>query len=179
MRHSFLPTIEQKKLKREYHIHLLVVMLFFLSAVGLIGSASLFPSYVQINIEAKEQQGAMNILKSDNDQSGIADLEKELGLHAIRMAALGDPKQLSVASVIESVVGIRGTVKIEAISIDQTFSTTSMIIKITGKAPTRDSLSGYKSRLEKMVAGTKVELPLSDFAKNKDIPFTMRVTQPR
>jgi hypothetical protein len=177
MRHSFLPTIEQKKLKREYHIHVIIVALFFLSAVGLIGSGSLFPAYLTMNTEARQQQIAMDALKSDNDKSGIAELERELALHNVRMAALSVQNDIPSSALIQNAVAARGTVRLSSIAVEHTSSTT-VTIRISGQAPTRDSLVGFKTRLEKLEDGTKVELPISDFAKSRDIPFSLRVIQP-
>ena len=48
---------------------------------------------------------------------------------------------------------------------------------VQGIAPTREALVSYKNRLEGLTIGNKVELPISELAKSKDIRFSLRFTR--
>lgn len=177
MRHSFLPNLEQEKLNREYHIRLLIVTFLFLSTVGLIGAASLFPTFIQINIESREQQEKINALKKDNNKSGAVALAKELKIHQIKMSAIGSNNNGQAYSLIQNVISHRNLIRINHIAIE-TMSTSSASLRLDGIAPTRESLIAFKALLEKLEPGTKVDLPISGLAKNKDIQFSIKITQP-
>lgn len=176
MRRSFLPLLEQKKLKRQYRIRAAIVALFMLSVAGMIGVGSLFPTYLYVNTEEEAQLGEVASLREDKDNSGIGGVEKELQADAAQLAVLTTNDSLRRHStIIEDMVGTRGNVSVTSLAVGEV-STTSVSIIMQGVAPTRESLLAFKTRLEGLMMGNKVELPISGFARSKDIPFSLRVT---
>ncbi|MEN9912700.1 MAG: hypothetical protein RLY66_108 [Candidatus Parcubacteria bacterium] len=177
MRHSFLPSQDQKALKKRYRLHATVVALFLLSVVGIIGIGSLFPAYVEVSFEERDQNAS---LKDGADKEGvqsIADIISELQSDAILTRELSNTLTEERSSdFIKEVISARASVKVHSISIPEV-STTSAVIVIQGIAPTRESLVSFKTRLEGLANGNKVELPISELAKSKDIPFSFKFTR--
>jgi hypothetical protein len=177
MQHSLLPTRERSILRREYRTRVVIIFCFLLSLAGLIGAATLFPSFLFALNEEKIQLSLLTSLKKGKDENGITQLELDFQRDNILIKALAAETKIPRPSVtIQSIVGLRDTVKLNSIEVDAPTSD-SISVVIQGVASNRDTLLAFKTRLEELVPGGGVELPVSDLAKSKDIQFSMRITQ--
>jgi hypothetical protein len=175
MRHSFLPQYEQKILKHGYRVHLIVAILFLLSGVGIMGIIFLFPAYVYVSMDRENQNTLLISSKKRIDTAGIVDYEKDFKLDLVLLNTVSDVvKRIQSSDLIEKVVSVRSSVKITSIAIVSVSTTTAKII-VQGVSPTRESLLLFKGYLEKLAPDNKVELPLSEFTKNKDITFSLNL----
>lgn len=175
MRHSFLPAPEQKKLKSVYRVHVAIVALFLVSVAGLIGLGSLFPAFMVAYSEEHIQLETVASLKENKDTSESARIQKELQSDGARIVALAQVATVvRPSAVIARVVEVRGPVRLSSIVLSE-LSTSTAIIVIQGVAPTREALVSFKTRLEALSPGNKVELPISGFAKSTDLPFSLKV----
>jgi hypothetical protein len=176
MRHSFLPIPEQTQLKRSYRVHVAVVALFLISVAVLIGLGSLFPSFIAAYSEEHIQLDTVATLKENKDTTESTRIQKELQADSAKITALAQVATVvRPSAVIARVVEVRGPVRISSIAINE-LSTTTAVLVMQGVAPTREALVSFKTRLEGLSPGNKVELPISGFAKSKDLPFSIRVT---
>lgn len=175
MRHSFLPISEQNTLKRVYRIHVTIVALFLLSVVGLIGLVSMFPSFISAYTEEHLQLDTVASLKESKDTSESTRIQKELQADSAKITVLSQVAgTVRPSSIISRVVEVRGTVRISSIVLTEV-STTTAVIVMQGVAPTREALVSFKTRLEALSPGNKVDLPISGFARSKDLPFSLKV----
>ena len=176
MRHSFLPTKEQAVLKKMYYYHVVIVMLFLLSVAGLIGVGSLFPAYIYVSTEAQSQSRMVSSFKKDQSNSNTIRMQKELQTDAATIRTLvGASAGFQPSDVIEQMVKVREVTRYSSIILSDMGSSTATVI-VSGVAPTRESLVALRDRLEALSAGNKVDLPISGFARSKDIPFSLKVT---
>lgn len=176
MRHSFLPIQEQDTLKRIYHIHVTIVALFLVSVVGLIGIVSLFPAYISTYTEEHSQLAAVTSLKEDKDTSESSRIQRELQADSAKITVLSKTSSIvRPSAVVTRLVEVRGPVRISSIVLSDISSTTAVVV-MQGVAPTRESLVLFKTRLEGLSPGNKVELPISGFARSKDLPFSIKVS---
>lgn len=176
MQHTLIPQKERRILRREYRIRAFIVFCFLLSVGGLIGSATLFPSFIFTFNEEKDQLSLLSSIRETKDESGVTALELDFKRDNSLISVLSKESKVPRPSTsIQSVIGLRGPVKINAISVD-TPTPEDLVIIIQGIAPNRDSLLAFKSRLEEL-AGGGVELPVSDLAKSKDLQFSMRIIE--
>ncbi len=175
MRHSFLPIQEQEKQKRAYRIHVTVVALFLISVAGLIGLSSLFPSFIAAYSEEHIQLSTVASLKENKDTSESTRIQKELQADSAKITALAQVATVvRPSAVIGRMIEVRGPVRISSIAISD-ISTSTAVLVIQGIAPTREALVAFKTRLEGLSPGNKVELPIAGFAKSRDLPFSIRV----
>jgi hypothetical protein len=157
-------------------VRILIVLLFMLSLSGLIGAVSLLPAFVQAVLEKAAADTALAPLKQNEvkidpkTSEQIARLAKVL---AIYNSDLGGKTPYS--AIILGVVGGRGSVRITSIAL-QRVATTSVATVVQGIASTRDALLSYKSRLEASSPGNLVELPVSSLKDNRNIKFTLTLT---
>jgi len=177
MQHSLLPTKERAALRREYRIRVVIVFCFLLSVSGLIGVGALFPSFLFAVDEKKTQVALLESIKKDDQDITVTKLE--LGFqkdNKIIQALSQEPKTPRPSSTIQSIISVRGVVTLNSISVNTPVADALEVI-IQGVAPNRDTLLAFKSRLEELVPGGEVELPVSDLAKSKNVSFSMRITQ--
>lgn len=177
MQHTLIPLHERIALRREYRTRVVIVFLFAISISIAIGLGALFPAFAQVSLEERQQLETIASLKKGKDTSGISGIESEFGRdRALVNSLLIRSAPFSYSRVVEDVIRIRGQVKIRAISVEQVATTTLAII-IQGIAPTRDALLAYHDRLENQAFGNSVDLPISELAKSKDIPFSLKLTE--
>lgn len=177
MRHSFLPTNEQKALKKKYRIHATVVALFLLGVIGVIGIGSLLPAYIEVSYEERQQLAQARDATNKDGEAGTTQIMGELQKDAalVRELSAGLTSKLP-SELIRDVISARASVKIGSIVITD-MSTSTAVMVIQGIAPNRESLASFKARLEGFALGSKAESPISELAKSKDIPFSLRFTR--
>lgn len=177
MRHTLIPTDLRKSLRHEYHMRTGVVLLFMLSIASVIGIVSLLPSFVYITSEKTSGERSLSSLRDVNKEKTGAESIGELKKQADTLALFNDQSKskISYSSIIESILGVRGAVELNSLSVSRTGTTTTVIV-LRGIAPSRDSLVVFKGRLESAMSGNKVDLPVSALAKSKDIQFSITVT---
>lgn len=177
MQHTLLPPHERTNLRREYRIRVVIVFCSLLSLAGLVGAATLFPSFIFALNEEQSQIALLESLKESKDENGVTALELDFQRDNNLIKALGVTQKVPRSSVtIQSIVGVRKEVKLTSLAVDApTLDSLSIIIQ--GVAPNRDTLLGFKIRLEELVPGGSVELPVSDLAKSKNLQFSMRIIQ--
>ncbi|MEK7646304.1 MAG: hypothetical protein AAB381_01245 [Patescibacteria group bacterium] len=177
MQHTLLPSKERSILRREYRIRVFIVFCFLVSVSGLIGVGTLFPTFLFAVHEEETQFELLKSIKKDAEDISVTTLELDFQRDNHTINALSQvPKTPRPSVSIQSVVGVRGTVKLNSISVNSPVPDALEVI-IQGVAPNRDTLLAFKARLEELVPGGAVELPVSDLAKSKDLVFSMRITQ--
>lgn len=176
--YTLLPEKETKSLRTEYRIRVLVVLLFFISTGMAIGICSLVPSYI---ISYSQEKDAL--LKNQSIEKSPAEKQHEVfsteltASSEILKKIKSEQNPVVFSDLIKKIVNYRNkNITINSIQLSNTkdaSSTMEMILQ--GKATTRDVLINFKKTLEKDTSITKVELPVSDLAKNKDIEFALRI----
>jgi hypothetical protein len=177
MNYSLLPSVEKNAFKREYRIRLAIIACFLFAAAGIVGIAELFPAYLHSSVEEKDQLESLASIKKGKDESGISAIEQSLASDSALMTSLASgTTDIRLSTVIQSLATLRGTVRLDSISVARSSPTTLSII-IQGVAPNRESLRTLKARLEQLQPGNVVDLPASEFASSANIRFSVRVTE--
>jgi hypothetical protein len=177
MRHTLIPTTLRKSLHHEYHLRAGVAFLFMFSMAWVVGIVSLLPSFVHVMTEKNVADSTLQSLKKASDANTSASAGNGITKQANALALFNDQSKgkTSYSSVIGSIVNVRGDVGFTSISVSRT-GTTTVIVTVQGTAPSRDSLMAFKGRLESTVNGNKVDLPVSELAKSKDLQFSLTIT---
>lgn len=178
--YTLLPEKEIKSLKREYLTRIFVALFFFVSCGIVVGILSLVPAYILSYTQEKRALEDVNVMEKGRQDRGAdtilaalastTDITNRLKSHEDKIifgdilarVLLHKPAQVSISSFQISKIPVEGSLS------------TSVDIMLQGKALTRDSLVAFKKQLEGDVMVSKVELPLSDLAKSKNILFSVR-----
>lgn len=173
---NLLPSVRQRKLVREYYFRFGVVIIA--AAIILIGAAAvlLMPTYVFLVGSAQEKEARLAHIKttlSVSDEAALSTRLKALSNDAAALIALS--KKPSVSGAARSVLEVsRPGITISSFS--YTPGSTSNTFLITGTAATRDTLRTYQLALQAMPGATSATLPVSVYAKDASIPFTITIS---
>ncbi len=177
--YTLLPDKETKSLRREYRTRLFIIFLFFFSCSVGIGILVLIPSYLLSHGQESMALEHAKELQKSKEASGAAQIEKDL--QKTKMIAdkiIADNDGVVFSDIVERIISHRSK-EIYIVSFDfskEVGTSTQALVVIQGKAVTRESLVKFKEALEADVYFQKIELPISDLAKSKDIGFALRLT---
>ena len=170
-----------KSLRWEYRRRLLITFLFFVSCAIIVGILSLIPSYILSETQSAQASKITADLQKSRQASGMDQVEKDLAQsQAIINELKGNESKFSFFDSIQDVVKYHSPlIAINSFNFSSDIispTTTISHIVIQGNAVTRDALIGLQKNLEQDNNFSKVELPISDFAKSSDIGFSIRLT---
>ncbi len=176
MRHTLLPLNERKTLRKDYFVRLLTVLCFLISVSALLGAATLFPAYLSARNLENAEQGTVKQIKASKEAQNRNDIESRLRSDQLTMTRLlGSLNSYRSSDAIQAIAGARGTITLTSFSYNQLGTSTAVVV-IQGKAPLRDDLLGFKTRLLTTFPQSTVDLPISELAESRDIQFSMKIT---
>jgi hypothetical protein len=182
--YTLLPEKEIRTLKREYRTRLFITLLFFVCFAVLVGLVSLLPAYLFSSFQEKEALSNLDSIKEERQDNEASEISKELVLVNDLVKKIKSnqnsfiPSDLITRVILEKTPGISLTAFQISGSTEsnKNSTTTTTLIVIQGGALSRESLINFKSNLEANPLFTKVELPVSDLTKSKNIPFSIRLS---
>ncbi len=178
--YTLLPEIERRLLKREYRIRLFIFFLFFISCAILIGVFSLIPAYILSFSQEKDILKSLEYLQKNRKENGMEVIIKELKESDDIIKKLNENNKENIFSqIIYKIISHKNSgiyISSFQFPIPDNESTSTQTAIIQGRASSRESLISFKGRLESDTSISKVELPVSDLAKSKDISFSVRVS---
>jgi len=177
MQHTLIPSIDRKKLHREYVIRTVTVSFYTLVISVVVGIAALFPAYLHGQFYYTLAQNAVDVAKSTINGESYEKIKNDLLIDSKLLAVLSkNYNEPRFSKITASLVNVRGPVSITAFNIsksdDQTLS-----IGIKGFAPTRNELIAFKQRLELLMPGTKIEIPIEQLAKNINPAYSLNFSK--
>lgn len=175
---NLLPAIEKQSILKDYRTRLLSVALMFLAFTLFWGAMLLLPAY----LSSKQREQAMSdshavLLKqiASRNQDNFSDTVR---LTREKIAIL-TPKTESIplSKIIKEIVSLKGaSIKFQAFGISISPSGATEVV-LSGVAKTRASLLLLTDRLEKSKVFAQVEVPVSNFAKNTDLEFSINLKE--
>lgn len=171
---NLIPPSAKKTVTKEYWLRVLTVWFYVCSAALFSGVLIMLPSYVLITSQVQVyQESASNAsqkvasyedvsknLSSTNQQSGKLITAFRRTLVSDRIEIL---RQLQNPGIVLSAISVSRT--------DDTYEP----IRISGIANDRQALAAFRDRLLAQEDVASVDLPLSNLAKDREIPFSLTV----
>jgi hypothetical protein len=172
---NLIPPTAKKKIVTEYWLRVISVW-FYIWTAAMIGSVVImFPAYILIHsqvsvyeqsaLSASEKVAIFEEVKKQVERSNILAIKMQNQLTVPLVS-----EYLSLFSSLEG-QGVALT-SIDISRSDAVFSG----IRVSGKAESRQVLAAFRDRISADVRVEKVDLPLSNLAKDKDIQFSLTVT---
>jgi hypothetical protein len=177
MRHTLLPLHERIVLRREYYRRVTIVFCFTFSLAVLVGIATLFPTFIRaMNLQAEAEKMA-NEVQSEPEDNNLKEIQKSVAKSLSLLDSLQKEKSTpKISDLIEGVINMRGVVTFTNFTATKT-STTTFAMSIQGVAPSRNALLTFKNNFENQLPGNKIDLPVSELAKNSNFQFTLQLRQ--
>lgn len=186
---NLLPPERRRAIRRDYFLRFGTVVALFATVLIIAAAALLAPTYVFLarSVAAKEARlASMRSALSSPDDVALSARLAALKSDADALAALaGAPSASAIVRAALAVsrpgVALSGFEYAPATEARPgTPGTKSDVVlgtlAVSGTASTRDALRGYQLALERATFARSADLPVSTYAKDRNIPFTITVT---
>ncbi len=172
---NLIPAEAKKHLLKEYWTRSVTVWFFLWAFAMVLGAALLAPSYVLLNLQINAYGASAQ--KADEKNANFEAVAKDLK-NSSEIAAMMS-ERLKRPSMTEYLTLLRGfessDVSVSRISLDRDSDIVSEIT-VSGTADSRQALADYRNRMLDSELIDSVDLPISNLAKDKQIPFELTIT---
>jgi Tfp pilus assembly protein PilN len=175
---NLLPENRQRALRRGYFLRLGVVVIIFLILLTCAAAVLLLPTYIFLTESARTKEFRLESVESAVSSQDESALSTQLSTISDDYKILGMLAETpSVSATIRAVLAIsRPGITLSGFSYSLADDKNSNILTISGIAATRDALRSYQLALQSAPFVTSADLPVSVYAKDTDIDFTITVT---
>jgi Tfp pilus assembly protein PilN len=177
---NLLPPDRSRAFRREYFLHLATVSVVVLALLVIAHGLLLLPTYLSLTAERTAQSTALAKLDTNlqaADQRDIGQRVAALTSDAAYLAKLGSLPTAS--SLVRAILLVpHDGITLTGISFTPPLDASAGHLLLTGEASTRDTLRAYDLALAALPFVKSAELPISAYAKETDIPFTISVSGP-
>jgi hypothetical protein len=173
---DLLPADAARAVRRDYFLRLATVGLLALSFAVVVHGALLLPTYQYLGQEAAARRVQLSRMDEELVTGGDKQATEELARVRADATYLGTLASVPMsAGVLRLVLAVpRAGVSLTGFSYAADGKAEK--VGITGVAATREALRNYDLALSSAPWAEKVDLPVSVYAKEADVPFTITVT---
>lgn len=172
---NLIPAEAKKHLLREYWMRSVTVWFFLWSFALLLGITLLVPSYVLLNLQVKAYSETAQTANEKN--ANFEAVAKELESASKTAATLSE--QLVRPSMTEYLTLLKNLESTNVNVARISFSREGDVVgemTVSGVADSRQALADFRNRMLDSDLIESVNLPISNLAKDKEIPFELTVT---
>ena len=175
---NLLPPKRQRALARAYLLRLSVIVAVLVSALALIAAVLLLPTYVFLLKSMGTKEAHLKSIESALSSADERELSTRLSAltknASVLTALAGAP---SVSALLRDLLSVpRPGITLSGFSYAPTTGDTSGTFALSGSAATRDALRGYQLALQNAPRVAAASLPVSAYAKDANISFTVTIT---
>lgn len=175
---NLTPTSLKERISKDYKERLFVVWLFSISVFSIILLIFLLPTFVYVYFEEKNTRTNADLIKNSVQFKKADDVViaiKETNEQLKALVAAQDPQ--SPTDIIQKSIQSKNSfIHINEIEYKSVTATTSTLV-LTGVADKRESLQDFVTKLKSVEGFSDVVLPVSNFAKDKNIDFSITIRQ--
>lgn len=175
---NLLPSDRQHALRRDYFIRLSTIAALLVTALTIATAILLIPTYVFLTASYSASKTRLANIGSTISSSEDVALSAQLATLSNNtkiLSALAD--EYSISTIMRAVIAIpRPGVVLSSFAYSPVVGKKQRTLEISGEAATRDALRAYQLALQKAPFASSADLPVSAYAKDSDITFTITVT---
>ncbi len=174
---NLLPLERQRALTREYFVRLSIVGIVLLNLLVLSAAMLLFPTYVYLSKSMSAEEMRLATIESTLSATNEASLSERLSAltkDAALLTTLADAPSAS-ATVRAALAVPRPGIALSGLVYTPPAASNGSLV-VSGTAATRDALRNYQLALEGAPFALVAALPVSAYAKDSDITFTITIT---
>lgn len=177
MQHTLIPLKDRRRLHREYVIRVVITSLFALAVSVAVGAVALFPAYIQAWFYNDAAQSAVAVAREEKADESLEKIKAALSADSKLLKALDSGQDdIRFSGIAGSLAKARGQTRIISFAFSRTGSTT-VAVTLKGIAATRGDLIALRGRLEGIMPGTRIEVPIDQLAKNTNLEFTLKFSK--
>jgi hypothetical protein len=174
---NLLPPERRTLHTRDYYYHLGVIVLAVVSTVTVVAAIQLFPAYIFLakDVQLKESQLMALGVNASTTEQGVGDRLEALSTKTTVAATTKNAPVVS--AMFRALLDVaRPGVSVSGINYTQGASPKPSTLLVMGVATTRDALHKYQLALQGAPFATAASLPVSAYAKDSSIPFSITVS---
>lgn len=176
---NLLPEERMRSLRQVYFFRLAVVTVLLLSGVILVHGVLLLPSFMYLRNQVGERTAALTTLTATlagSEEKEINERVAALAEDSAHLARLSSIPKASAA--IRAIAALpRSGIRLTGFSFAPKEGA-GATMSVSGVATTRESLRTFEQSLANQPFITSTDLPISAYAKERDITFTISLTGP-
>ena len=177
---NLVPRQSIQKFRHNYFLRLATVGIALLALVGFIHAILLLPSYLYARAEVASETNELNHLtqslatsEEQAAQTQLANLQSE----ASYLSKLSDTATASAA--IKAILAVpHAGITLNGFTFTAPGVSAPGTMEVLGTASTRETLRSYDAALSALPFVTSANLPISDYASDSNIPFTITLAGP-
>lgn len=175
---NLVPSRRQNKWTRDYFFRIATVAVFLMTLLVVTAGVLLFPTYIYL--VSAEKTKLARLEKADNslsspEETDLASRLQTLSHDAQALVLLKDINAIS--RTINSLLSVsRPGITISGVAFNPATEEKGNTVSVIGTALTRESLRSYQIALDGASFSSSANLPVSAYAKESNIPFTIVVT---
>lgn len=175
---NLIPLDRQRAISREYYLRLGVVVVSLLTAITLVAAILLAPTYIFLAASSKAKQTRLANIESTISSADEVTLGVRLTTLSNNIATLTTFESMpSVSTIIRTILGVsRPGITLSSFAYTSAVPKFPRKLIISGTSATRDALRNYQIALQNVPLVLSVDLPISAYAKDINIMFTISVT---
>ncbi|MCX6787007.1 MAG: PilN domain-containing protein [Candidatus Kaiserbacteria bacterium] len=175
---NLLPSWRQHAFRRGYFIRLGIVIAWFVIMLMLVASVLLLPTYVFLTASENVQRDRLSNIRStasSADDKVLSEQLSALSNNAMTLSALADER--SVSAMLRTLLAVpHPGITLSNFAYSSSSNKNQNMCTISGTATTRDALRSYQLALQSAPFVRSADLPVSTYAKDTAITFTITVT---
>jgi len=175
---NLLPEGRRKRLRRQYFLRIATVALLLLTILTVLHGVLLLPTYLYARNEAIRGRAELASLRASAQsagESGIAPRAELLKTTAEYLTHLQSAPTASAA--LRAALQVpRPGITLTGFTFTAPSGGASARMQITGRASSRDALRQYAAALGRLPFVTSADLPISAYAKETNIDFTVTLS---
>lgn len=175
---NLLPEFRKRNFRRQYFLRLGTAVLVALAGLTFLHAILLLPTYLYARNEVTHSTAALVAVNASADTAGEADLaarKAALNATAMNLSKLKDAPTASAA--LRAALAVpRPGIALNGFTFTAPASNQPARMQLTGVAASRDTLRQYAAALDALPFVTNADLPISAYAKETDIDFTITLS---
>ncbi|PIP86648.1 hypothetical protein COV42_00155 [Candidatus Campbellbacteria bacterium CG11_big_fil_rev_8_21_14_0_20_44_21] len=172
---NLLPQNNKKKIREEYLLRLLALVLVFSFITFLLASVFFLPSYFLSKNKAGLASEKISFLKSYVEKTQKSGLSEDVISTNLKIKTLSFPEKIKFHLSIRSILDKKAApIRITSLVL-RSINDEKKSLFVGGIASDRDSLIDFTESLKTINDFSAVNLPVSNLAKNKDIDFNIEL----
>lgn len=175
---NLLPEERQRVIARDYYLRLATLTALIASFLMIGAGVLLVPSYVLLTSSASSKQARLATIEASLASSHEKEISAQLALlaqNAKTLTALAE--NTSVTAVLRAALAVsRPGIRLTRLAYAPEKGKTAPSLTLSGVAATRDALRNYQIALQGAPFAASAMLPVSAYAKDADIDFTITVS---
>ncbi len=175
---NLLPPERLNRLSHDYLIRLATVVVLMVMMLVLVATILLLPSYVFLSKNENAKKSQLMSIGSETSSDDEKKLSTRLSLlsdNTKRLVAMN--KTQSISTIVNKVLAINHSgISLSGFSYTSAVGDKSGVLVVSGTASTRGALRNYQLVLESSSFALSANLPVSAYAKDSQIEFSITIT---